>query len=124
MATRPRSARPIDHAEQELREQEVRRANNELAAYFKGQRTEREARAALKIIKAFIRYRERLEPAKRRPLSHAESRRLTTDRKPKKAGPSTTVRRPRRRSAGEALSPAQVHDIGITETAPEPEAIE
>jgi len=52
----------------ELREQEVLRANRELAAYFKGRRTEREARAALKIVKAFIRDRERVDPAKRRPL--------------------------------------------------------
>lgn len=58
--------------EQQLREQEVLRANRELAAYFKGARTEREARAALKIIKAFIRDRERIDPAKRRPLPGAQ----------------------------------------------------
>src|SRR5262249_34682040 len=52
-------------AEQELRNQEVLRANRELAAYFKGQRTEREARAALKIIKAFVRDRERFDAADR-----------------------------------------------------------
>jgi len=56
---------------QELREQEVLRANRELAAYFKGRRTEREARAALKIVKAFIRDREHTDPAKRRPLPGA-----------------------------------------------------
>ena len=55
-------------AEQELRNQEVLRANRELAAYFKGRRTEREARAALKIIKAFLRHRERREAADRPPL--------------------------------------------------------
>ncbi len=60
--------------QQELREQEVLRANRELAAYFKGRRTEREARAALKIVKAFIRDRERIDPAKRRPLAGAEAR--------------------------------------------------
>src|SRR5262245_933588 len=54
--------------DQELRDQEVLRANRELAAYFKGQRTEREARAALKIIKAFVRDRERLDAASRPPL--------------------------------------------------------
>jgi hypothetical protein len=59
---------------QELREQEVLRANRELAAYFKGRRTEREARAALKIVKAFIRDREHIEPAKRRPLPAAQPR--------------------------------------------------
>jgi hypothetical protein len=54
-------------AEQEMRDQEVLRANKELAAYFRGQRTEREARAALKVIKAFVRDRERRD-AKLRPL--------------------------------------------------------
>jgi hypothetical protein len=54
--------------EQDVRNQEVRRANRELAAYFKGQRTEREARAALKIIKAFVRDRERSDPKNRPPL--------------------------------------------------------
>jgi hypothetical protein len=51
-----------------MRDQEVVRANRELAAYFKGRRTEREARAALKIIKAFIRDRERQDPQKRPAL--------------------------------------------------------
>ena len=55
-------------AEDEIRNQEVLRADRELAAYFKGRRTEREARAALKIIKAFVRDRERADPATRRPL--------------------------------------------------------
>jgi hypothetical protein len=50
------------------RDQEVLRANRELAAYFKGRRTEREARAALKIIKAFVRDRERQEAKARSPL--------------------------------------------------------
>src|SRR5258705_1675173 len=63
------SRRSIDT--QELREQEVLRANRELAAYFKGRRTEREARAALKIVKAFIRDREHMDPLKRRPLPGA-----------------------------------------------------
>src|SRR5689334_25369391 len=53
---------------QELRDQEVLRANKELAAYFKGRRTEREARAALKIIKAFVRSREDLDPKSRPAL--------------------------------------------------------
>src|SRR5262245_8754645 len=48
-----------------MRDQEVLRANRELAAYFKGLRTEREARAALKIIKAFIKHRERSDAARR-----------------------------------------------------------
>ena len=55
-----------------MRDQEVLRANRELAAYFKGQRTEREARAALKIIKAFIKHRERSDAARHRPLPGIE----------------------------------------------------
>jgi len=51
-----------------MRDQEVLRANRELAAYFKGRRTEREARAALKIIKAFVRDRERRDARSRPPL--------------------------------------------------------
>jgi hypothetical protein len=54
--------------EQGMRDQEVLRANRELAAYFKGQRTEREARAALKIIKAFVRDRQRRDAKSRPPL--------------------------------------------------------
>jgi len=55
-------------ADQDMRDQEVVRANRELAAYFKGRRTEREARAALKIIKAFVRDRERRHAKDRAPL--------------------------------------------------------
>jgi hypothetical protein len=55
-------------AQLDPRDQEVVRASKELAAYFRGQRTEREARAALKIIKAFIRERQRTDAARRRPL--------------------------------------------------------
>ena len=54
--------------EQGMRDQEVLRATRELAAYFKGRRTEREARAALKIIKAFVRDRERRDAKSRPPL--------------------------------------------------------
>ena len=54
--------------DQNMRDQEVLRANKELAAYFKGRRTEREARAALKIIKAFVRDRERRDAKDRAPL--------------------------------------------------------
>src|ERR1700682_5096133 len=58
--------------EQNMRDQEVLRANRELAAYFKGQRTEREARAALRIIKAFVRDRERRDASGRPPLPRAD----------------------------------------------------
>jgi hypothetical protein len=60
-------------AERAMRDEEVLRANGELAAYFKGRRTEREARAALKTIKAFIRNRERLDSGSRPPLPGADS---------------------------------------------------
>ena len=64
-----RNRRASDEAGDQLgRDQEVLRATRELAAYFRGRRTEREARGAVKIIKAFIRDRERMSPAKRRPL--------------------------------------------------------
>jgi hypothetical protein len=56
----------------DVRAQEVVRANRELAAYFKGRRTEREARAALKIIKAFVRDRERTDERRRPPLPGAD----------------------------------------------------
>jgi hypothetical protein len=62
----------LDVTDEQMRDQEVLRANKELTAYFKGHRTEREARAALKIIKAFIRDRERRDPATRRPLPKAD----------------------------------------------------
>ena len=58
----------VSAAEQTARDEEVLRANRELTAYFKGRRTEREARKALKIIKAFVRGRERLDPKDRPPL--------------------------------------------------------
>jgi hypothetical protein len=55
-------------AERAMRDQEVLRANRELVAYFRGRRTEREARAALKTIKAFVRDRERQDPRSRSAL--------------------------------------------------------
>jgi hypothetical protein len=80
---------------QELREEEVLRANRELAAYFKGRRTEREARAALKIIKAFIRDREHLDPARRRPLPGTAPARKAAPRTRKKGRTSERSSRPR-----------------------------
>ena len=68
MVTRRELPAQTTVAEREMRDQEVLRANRELASYFKGQRTEREARAALKIIKAFVRARERQDPRQRSPL--------------------------------------------------------
>ena len=77
-----------DGADMDTRNQEVVRANKELAAYFKGKRTEREARAALKIIKAFIRDREKIDPSKRRPLPGMESERPSAPTKKTKKGSS------------------------------------
>ena len=91
---RERQKPGVTHAEQAMRDQEVLRANKELAAYFKGQRTEREARSALKIIKAFVRGREQTDPKTRPPLPGLRAAR--TARKPatrKTAKPH--ARRPR-----------------------------
>ena len=84
MGSRKRSVRQTDGADTDVRNQEVARANRELAAYFRGRRTEREARAALKIIKAFIRDREKIEPSKRRPLPGAETPRTVTPQRVRK----------------------------------------
>ena len=76
-SSRERTAKGSAAADGVTRDQEVVRARKELAAYFKGLRTEREARAALKIIKAFVREREKIEVAKRRPLPGLRPARIT-----------------------------------------------
>ena len=85
---RQRQKPGVPHAdEQAMRDQEVLRAAKELAAYFRGRRTEREARAALKIIKAFVRGREQLDAKSRPPLPGlraARTARKPTTRKPAK----------------------------------------
>jgi hypothetical protein len=78
---KPEGARE-NAAEQQMRDQEVLRANRELAAYFRGRRTEREARAALRIIKAFLRERERQEAGSRRPLPGTAARLTPRDVQP------------------------------------------
>jgi hypothetical protein len=85
------------------RDQEVVRANRELAAYFRGQRTEREARAALKIIKAFIRDRLHTDPAKRRPLPRHTGQVSAKPRKPR----SSASRPKRSRKKPPAAEPVQ-----------------
>jgi hypothetical protein len=77
--SRKRAAPSGEPSQQEIRNQEVLRANRELAAYFRGRRTEREARAALKIIKAFIRDRERADPSSRGPLPAGVEARRAAD---------------------------------------------
>ena len=86
-------------ADQAARDQEVLRANRELAAYFKGRRTEREARAALKTLKAFVRERERLEAKNRPPLPLVS----------KPAASAETQRRPSR---------GKSHGDSVRDTAP------
>jgi hypothetical protein len=99
---RKRPASSNRPAEDEIRNQEVLRATRELAAYFKGRRTEREARAALKIIKAFIRERERADPAARRPLPIAGQSKVFS----KTAASHAAAARPRRRRI---LRPVAAH---------------
>ena len=86
MAERRKPGGTSDSApDQDMRDQEVLRANRELAAYFKGRRTEREARAALKTIKAFVRDRERRDAKSRPPLPASDSAKTkeATNRKAK-----------------------------------------
>jgi len=80
MSLKQRTAPTVSAGEQTMRDQEVLRANRELAAYFKGRRTEREARAALKIIKAYVRDRQHQDPKARPPLPGAPAGRTVPDR--------------------------------------------
>ena len=91
-------------AEQEMRDQEVLRANRELAAYFKGRRTEREARTALKTIKAFVRDRQRRDERSRPPMPTAGVAKTPTDvtnRNVASAGGERPRRKPRRKPRDE-----------------------
>lgn len=112
---------------QEIREQEVLRANRELAAYFKGRRTEREARAALKIVKAFIRDRERLDPAVRRPFPGAVSTTASAskERPRKRSGVAARDRKrasarrrskPKESAGGESSSALENHTAAVDGT--------
>ena len=102
----------VSAATADMRDQEVLRATRELAAYFKGLRTEREARAALKIIKAFVKQRERSEADRRRPLPGLEPvaapQRVAvrTRRKSGAAHPRKSRRHAAERAALEAPEPA------------------
>lgn len=99
---RQRQKPGVTNAEQATRDQEVLRANKELAAYFKGQRTEREARSALRIIKAFVRGREETDPKNRAPLpglGSAKTARKTVTRK--------SVKPPRRRKPESSPQPTE-----------------
>jgi len=102
--SRARDTATTHAAEDEIRDHEVLRANRELAAYFRGHRTEREARAALKIIKAFIRDRERVEPGKRRPLPGA-AKVTKSVRKPHKGAARRKARTRRGPAVNEPVAP-------------------
>lgn len=116
-SARKRSTPGSDSSEQEVRQQEVLRANRELAAYFKGGRTEREARAALKIIKAFIRDREKLDPGSRRPLPGAAPAAKPPKERPHKrstasrrrSARTTSRRSPKDTASGDAAPQAETH---------------
>jgi hypothetical protein len=101
---------PRPRADHEVHDQEVLRANRELAAYFRGERTEREARAALKIIKAFIRERQHTTADKRRPLPGMKP----TATPVAKAKP--VVRKMRRRPRKAAAAPTEVAEITESQT--------
>jgi hypothetical protein len=111
MAQRHKSAVTRDSAdEQTMRDQEVVRANRELAAYFKGRRTEREARGALKIIKAFVRDRERQDAKSRPPLpgaSVAKAAKELTNRRIAIPTGGRDRRKPRRKSQDTSFKSAQ-----------------
>ena len=98
-ARRPSRASAETASELAMRDQEVVRANRELAAYFKGRRTEREARAALKIIKAFVRDRERSDSRSRRPLPGLRAVKTPA------SGEDTKAAKPKRRKAHKRRAP-------------------
>ena len=111
-------------SEQEMRDQEVLRANKELTSYFKGRRTEREARAALKIIKAFVRARERQEVASRPPLPAARAekpRKETANGPPAKTRSGRNRGKPRRKTQNRSTSTSASPDrSGAPESPPRP----
>lgn len=114
-ATSPSRKQRVAHpiTDQEMRDHEVVRAKRELAAYFKGRRTEREARAALKIIKAFVRQRERDHG--KRPLPGV---RAAQEEKP----PKTTSTRAKSRRAVHPTrrDMAGIHEAGAGGSEPMP----
>lgn len=93
----------VTHAEHAMRDQEVLRANKELAAYFRGKRTEREARSALKIIKAFVRGREEMDSKSRPPLPGLAAPKAAK----KPAARKTSKPRTRRRKPEDVSPPAE-----------------
>jgi hypothetical protein len=113
-----REAAPPGHsaAEQDMRDQEVLRANRELAAYFKGRRTEREARAALKIIKAFVRHRERQDVKSRPSLPGLHATARPVEKQKTRAKPSRAVKRRAASARGHHESSSAL-DASVPQTA-------
>ena len=107
----------VDPLEQAMRDQEALRANRELAAYFKGRRTEREARAALKIIKAFVRDRERLDPKGRPPLPGR------AQKSPAAADPRRKAKRPKARSTAGRKGVSRPTPISAESSSPASESV-
>jgi hypothetical protein len=117
MSTSKKGSRPRNAIDpQELREQEVLRANRELAAYFKGRRTEREARAALKIVKAFIRDREHVDPARRRPLPGTAP--APVPKKTRARKPASAVKGRQKKSSIPPRTPARDSSVVPPDPAP------
>lgn len=109
-------------ANQQMRDQEVLRATKELAAYFKGRRTEREARAALKIIKAFVRDRERRDAKSRPPLPDAHAAKAAKKAPNRKAASDKGEprrRRPRRKPQDKQANPEPPQSSESGERTPE-----
>jgi hypothetical protein len=92
-----------------------------VAAYFKGQRTEREARAALKIIKAFVRDRERRDAAGRAPMPGAvvKAPKRATKRKTGSERGERTVRKPHRTLVLRSAKATSVAPAIAPETTPD-----
>jgi hypothetical protein len=109
-------------ANQQMRDQEVLRATKELAAYFKGRRTEREARAALKIIKAFVRDRERRDAKARPPLPGADAAKTPKKAANRKAASDKGEprrRKPRRKPQDKQANPEPPQSSESGERTPE-----
>jgi len=107
-------------AEREMRDREVLRANKELSAYFKGRRTEREARAALKVIKAFVRDRERKDESSRAPLPGAHGAKTPQQAANRKAA-SDSGERPRRKVRRRPRSPSSTRATAAIEPPVDPD---
>jgi hypothetical protein len=59
----PKPPAPRRSLDQDIAEGEVRRAVRDVSAYFRGQRSHREALSALKRIKRFVRAQQKQHPA-------------------------------------------------------------